>query len=114
MSIEFNTIPEECRAQIFFKDRGWTGVEWQAEIAMTGEIMALVDKDGNRYTTSKELNDAGVERITLINHHVVEVSECDFCGAEMEDCFDDQGNEFLDCSDGCTASEGHYNPQGAV
>ena len=113
MAIEFNTIPEECRAQIFFKNGGFTGEEWQAEIAMTGEIMALEDKDGNRYTTQKELNDAGVERITLINHHVVQVSSCDFCNAVMEEHWtieDGEMLEFMDCSAGCTGSEGHYHP----
>ena len=114
MAIEFDTIPEHCRAQIFFIDKGWTGEEWRAEIAMTGEIMALVDKENNRYTTPKELNDAGVERITLINHHVVWISLCKFCDATMEDSFDNQGNEFLDCSDGCSASESHYLPQGTI
>ena len=71
MSIEFCTIPEECTAQIFWKDTGFIGDEWDAEIASTGEIIALEDNDGNRYTTTKELQDAGIERITLINHHVI-------------------------------------------
>ena len=36
--------------------------------------------------------------------------ECKFCDAPMTDCFDDKGNEFLDCSAGCEASEGYYTP----
>lgn len=71
MAIEFCTIPEECRAQIFFIDGGWTGEEWQAEIETTGEVIALTDTNGNRYTTAEALDRAGVERFTLINHHVV-------------------------------------------
>ena len=120
MPIPYHTIPEECRAQIFFKEGGWTGEEWQAEIAMTGEIMTLIDKDGNRYTTPEQLETAGVERITLINHYVVwmdeceSTTECDFCGAPMEDVFDEQGNDFIDCGDACDASEGHYTPKGAA
>ena len=111
MPIKYHTIPEECHAQIFFKEGGWTGEEWQAEIEATGEIIAVVDKDGKRYTTSKELDKAGIERFTLINHHVVEILEdatCDFCEAPLVECFDQNHNEFYDCSDGCEASEGHY------
>ena len=111
MAIEYNTIPEECRAQIFFKDGGFVGDEWEAEIDATGEIMALEDKDGNRYTTPTDLSKAGIERITLINHHVIQVSECEFCEAPLVDCFDVQGRDFLDCSNGCNASEGYYTPK---
>lgn len=71
MAIEFCTIPEECHAQIFFTEGGYTGEDWQAEIAATGEILCLTDTQGNRYTTPSELADAGVERFTLINHHLV-------------------------------------------
>ena len=111
MPIEYHTIPEECRAQIFWKDRGFEGDEWQAEIEATGEILALTDSNGKRYTTAQDLDKAGIERITLINHHVVFVEICDFCDAPLEDCFDTQGNDFKDCSEGCQASEGHYTPQ---
>lgn len=70
MAIEFCTIPEECRAQIFFVEGGYTGVDWQAEVHATGAVI-LVDKEGNRYETPEALQRAGVERFTLINHHVV-------------------------------------------
>ena len=93
MAIKFSTIPEECRAQIFWKNHGFTGDEWQAEIAITGEIMKLKDKEGNEYTTQKELNNIGVERITLINHHLVQISSCDFYDA---------------ISDGYSTSENDY------
>ena len=75
MAIEFSTIPDECRAQIHYKGKGFTGEEWKAEIHATGEILALIDNDGNRITSDQELDDAGVERITLINHHVVWISD---------------------------------------
>ncbi len=75
MAIEFCTIPEECEAQIFFADDGYTGENWQAEIAATGEIIRLIDGNGTRYETLNCLRLAGVERFTLINHHVVWVDE---------------------------------------
>ena len=75
MAIEFCTIPEECYAQIFFVDGGYTGEDWQAEIEATGEILCLIDTKGNRYTTPEQLENAGVERFTLINHHVCWVDE---------------------------------------
>ena len=75
MAIEFCTIPEECYAQIFFADGGYTGEDWQAEIDATGEIICLQDKEGNRYHSIEDLEQAGVERFTLINHHVVCVNE---------------------------------------
>ena len=77
MSIKFHTIPEECYAQIFFADGGYTGEDWQAEIEATGEVICLQDKDGKRYHTAEELKQAGVKRFTLINHHVVWVDESD-------------------------------------
>ena len=69
--IKYYPIPEETRAQIFFKDEGFTGEEWRAEIEINGEIKALIDKDGNRYTTLEELQNIRVERLTLINHHII-------------------------------------------
>ena len=71
MAIEFHTIPEECHAQIFFVDGGYTGEDWDAEIEATGEVICLQDKEGKRhYTTARRIESAGVERFTLINHHV--------------------------------------------
>ena len=35
---------------------------------------------------------------------------CEFCDAPMVDCFDANGNEFLDCSEGCDASKDYYTP----
>ena len=113
MAIKFSTIPEECRAQIFWKNHGFIGDEWQAEIAITGEIMKLKDKEGNEYTTQKELNNIDVERITLINHHVVQVASCEFSDAVMEEhstIKDGNMLEFMDCSERCSGSEGHYHP----
>ena len=43
MAIEFHTIPEECHAQIFFVDGGYTGEDWEAEIEATGEILCLIE-----------------------------------------------------------------------
>ena len=71
MAIDFRTIPEECYAQIFFVDGGYTGEDWDAEIEATGEILCLIDTKGNRYTTPEQLKNAGVGRFTLINHYVV-------------------------------------------
>ena len=42
--------------------------------------------------------------------HDIDRGECEFCDAPMVDCFDANGNEFLDCSGGCKASEGYYTP----
>ena len=75
MAIEFCTIPEECHAQILFADGGYTGEDWQAEIDATGEIICLQDTEGNRHYTNADLKRAGVERFTLINHHVVCVED---------------------------------------
>lgn len=75
MAIEFCTIPEECHAQIFFVDGGYTGEDWQAEIEATGEVICLQDTEGNRYHTAEDLKKAGVERFTLVNHHVCWVDD---------------------------------------
>ena len=75
MAIEFCTIPEVCYAQIFFVEGGYTGEDWQAEIEATGEVICLQDKEGKRHYTTEDLKAVGVERFTLINHHVCWVDE---------------------------------------
>ena len=78
MAIEFHTIPEECYAQIFFVEGGYTGEDWQAEIEATGEshLFALTPEGKRHYTTPEQFENAvGVERFTLINHHVCWVDE---------------------------------------
>ena len=71
MSIKYHAIPDECEAEIFIKGEGYLEKNWRAEINTIGEIIALVDNNGKRYTTTEELKAAGVERFTLINHHIV-------------------------------------------
>ena len=39
----------------------------------------------------------------LNNHY------CIFCDAIMIECFDEDGDEFMDCEAGCEQSEGYYN-----
>ena len=75
MAIEFHTIPEECHAQIFFVEGGYTGEDWQAEIEATGEVICLQDKEGKCHYTTEDLKAVGVERFTLINHHVCWLDE---------------------------------------
>ena len=54
------------------------------------------------------IDDFGVPREdVLIDGNEVrpdDESECEFCHAPMVDCFDANGNEFLDCSEGCEKS----------
>ena len=54
MAIEFHTIPEECHAQIFFVDGGYTVEDWEAEIEATGEVICFNTWDfaGQRRQTS--------------------------------------------------------------
>ena len=65
MAINFNSIPDQCRANVQIGNKEF---KWQAEIYATGEVI-LISPEGTRYDTAKELSLAGVDFIEIINHH---------------------------------------------
>ena len=71
MPIKYHPIPDQCEAEIFIKGQGFLEKPWRAEIATSGEIIQLVDPDGNCYKTEEDLQNANVERFTLNNQHIV-------------------------------------------
>ncbi len=68
---------------------------------------AGIDTENNALLTALEKGDAMEVESALYD---IDRGECEFCDAPMTDCFDAKGNEFLDCSNGCEASEGYYTP----
>ena len=66
-----------------------------------------IETENNALLTVLEKGDAMEIESALYD---IDRGKCEFCDATMEDCFDDKGNEFLDCSEGCQASVGYYTP----
>jgi len=73
MSITYNPIPNDETAEVLVMFEGVADELWNARIDEAGEILRLVDTDGNVYETQDDLKARGVVEISVQPVHNVEL-----------------------------------------